>query len=104
MAANTGIAVSWESKHRLEVIVAEMTAERAWRHERGRKVTMDDAVTRTLDRAERVDAAIDFIDLIMENEDDGGTLEEIRDILSGETVVITFPDPATDPEEADDDN
>ena len=47
--ADTNISISWEAKHRLSAIVAEISQERAARKKRGRKVTMDDAVTRALD-------------------------------------------------------
>lgn len=49
MPASTNIAVSWETKDRLLEIASEISRERAARKERGRRVTMDDAVTRALD-------------------------------------------------------
>lgn len=54
MPAETSISVSWGAKRALEVIVAEMTSERAKRKEKGRKVSMDDALRRALDDAAEV--------------------------------------------------
>lgn len=88
MPAETSISVSWETKHRLEAIVAGMTSERAERQERGRKVSMDDAVRRALGRSERAEDMAIFIEAVQEQIDQECTIDrDLWDELRGDLMT-----------------